>query len=89
MAPPLRALPFPAPLPRGVVFPPLPRVLRRLAWLGALLTEDHKMNACVSKRDPCLNKQGFNKYACVFQDNEQTTEKHRYSEQAVVTNRLL
>ena len=32
-------LPFPTPLPRGVVFPPLPRVLLKLAWLGALLTE--------------------------------------------------
>ena len=43
MAPPLRPLPFPAPLPRGVVLPPLPRVLRRLAWLGGLLTENHKI----------------------------------------------
>ena len=44
-APPLRPLPFPAPLPRGVVLPPLPRVLRRLAWLGALLAKDDKTNA--------------------------------------------
>lgn len=39
MAPPRRPRPFPAPLLIGVALPPLPRELRRLAWLGALLAK--------------------------------------------------
>lgn len=37
MAPLRRPRPFAAPLLMGVALPPLPRELRRLAWLGALL----------------------------------------------------
>lgn len=40
MAPLRRPRPFPAPLPMGVALPPLPRELRRLAWLGALLAKE-------------------------------------------------
>lgn len=40
MAPLRRPRPFPAPLPMGVTLPPLPRELRMLAWLGALLAKE-------------------------------------------------
>lgn len=71
IAPPLRPLPFPAPLPRGVVLPPLPRVLRRLAWLGALLAAESKPRTCEDWI--LLHRIGFN-----FTPHTQTLVENLY-----------